>query len=296
MQQPLPTPEEQKRQLEAERKLTHRRHAETESAFARGLVYPNSGPSDEMLQVWRHVWERDGGKCVRCDTEWPSSFCYVVPPSRGGVDEPANLVVLCRDCSIPVAAEAERVGTGIALLQRIVPPEVDREPPKYVVPKHHQIAKTIWIIGAIALPTLLLAVASDDFATTIIVELFLLFGMLLILPVAVGLSHLYDRFLLPEKLQAEAAHEAWQQVCREWQKQRPKIARMGMGTRSRYISNRVKGEVWARDSGRCVECGSNVDLQFDHVIPYSFGGGNHAANIQLLCKSCNLKKSNKIDG
>lgn len=55
MQQPLPTPEEQKRRLEVERKLTCRRHAQSVSASARGLVYPNSGPPDEMLQVWHQV-------------------------------------------------------------------------------------------------------------------------------------------------------------------------------------------------------------------------------------------------
>lgn len=64
--------------------------------------------------------------------------------------------------------------------------------------------------------------------------------------------------------------------------------------RSRYISNKVRGEVWARDEGACVECGSNVDLHFDHIVPWSKGGGNHAENIQLLCQSCNLKKNNRI--
>jgi HNH endonuclease len=61
---------------------------------------------------------------------------------------------------------------------------------------------------------------------------------------------------------------------------------------SRYISHPVKQEVFERDGGQCVKCGSTRDLQYDHVIPYSRGGSNTAANIQLLCGDCNRAKSN----
>jgi 5-methylcytosine-specific restriction endonuclease McrA len=64
--------------------------------------------------------------------------------------------------------------------------------------------------------------------------------------------------------------------------------------RSRYISDPVKEEVFERDGGQCVKCGSTRDLQYDHVIPYSRGGSNTAANIQLLCGDCNLAKSNRF--
>jgi 5-methylcytosine-specific restriction endonuclease McrA len=63
---------------------------------------------------------------------------------------------------------------------------------------------------------------------------------------------------------------------------------------SRYISNPVKEEVFARDGGQCVKCGSTRDLQFDHVIPHTRGGSRTAANIQLLCGDCNRAKSNKF--
>jgi hypothetical protein len=63
---------------------------------------------------------------------------------------------------------------------------------------------------------------------------------------------------------------------------------------SRYISDPVKEEVFERDSGQCVKCGSMCDLQYDHVIPHSRGGSNTAANIQLLCGDCNRAKSNKF--
>jgi hypothetical protein len=60
------------------------------------------------------------------------------------------------------------------------------------------------------------------------------------------------------------------------------------------IPEDVKLLVWARDGGRCVRCGSNEELHFDHIIPVAKGGGNSAENVQILCQSCNLKKSDKI--
>lgn len=64
--------------------------------------------------------------------------------------------------------------------------------------------------------------------------------------------------------------------------------------RSRNIPQDVKHEVWHRDGGRCVQCGATQHLHFDHVIPFSRGGANIAANIQLLCVSCNLSKGDRI--
>ena len=64
---------------------------------------------------------------------------------------------------------------------------------------------------------------------------------------------------------------------------------------SRVIPTSVKVEVWKRDKGCCVICGSNKDLHFDHIIPYSKGGSSTTAkNIQILCSKCNLSKSDKI--
>lgn len=64
--------------------------------------------------------------------------------------------------------------------------------------------------------------------------------------------------------------------------------------RSRTISQSVKDKVWNRDGGKCVECGSNENLEFDHIIPHSKGGANTYRNIQLLCEPCNRSKSAKI--
>lgn len=64
--------------------------------------------------------------------------------------------------------------------------------------------------------------------------------------------------------------------------------------RSRRIKQEVKDKVWNRDGGRCVECGNNQNLEFDHIIPFSKGGANTYRNLQLLCQECNRKKSDKI--
>jgi len=59
---------------------------------------------------------------------------------------------------------------------------------------------------------------------------------------------------------------------------------------TRSISQSVKIAVSARDGGRCRQCGSTEELHFDHVIPWSKGGSNTIANIQLLCGPCNRRK------
>ena len=65
-------------------------------------------------------------------------------------------------------------------------------------------------------------------------------------------------------------------------------------THRKGIKKEIKDEVWNRDNGECVECGSQKDLEFDHIIPYSKGGADSVKNLQILCRSCNRKKSNKI--
>jgi hypothetical protein len=63
---------------------------------------------------------------------------------------------------------------------------------------------------------------------------------------------------------------------------------------SRYIPDKVRTAVMARDNGRCVWCGSPDDIEFDHIIPVSRGGSPEIDNIQLLCRSCNRKKRTKV--
>ena len=60
------------------------------------------------------------------------------------------------------------------------------------------------------------------------------------------------------------------------------------------IPRLVQREVWQRDGGMCVECSTRERLCFDHIVPFSKGGGNSVRNIQLLCEGCNLSKSNRL--
>ena len=61
------------------------------------------------------------------------------------------------------------------------------------------------------------------------------------------------------------------------------------------IPERVRIEVWRRDEGKCVKCGSRERLEYDHIIPVSKGGSNTARNIELLCEQCNRKKGSQIN-
>lgn len=60
------------------------------------------------------------------------------------------------------------------------------------------------------------------------------------------------------------------------------------------IPSAVKREVWRRDEGHCVECGSKENLEYDHIIPVSKGGANTVRNLQLLCEHCNRSKGANI--
>ena len=71
------------------------------------------------------------------------------------------------------------------------------------------------------------------------------------------------------------------------------IATQGEGA-SRHIPQDIKQAVWQRDQGKCVQCGATSYLEFDHIIPHSKGGASTVNNVQLLCRKCNLEKSDRI--
>jgi 5-methylcytosine-specific restriction endonuclease McrA len=64
--------------------------------------------------------------------------------------------------------------------------------------------------------------------------------------------------------------------------------------RRERIPDEVRAAVWLRDGGRCVRCGAEADLQFDHVIAVARGGGGASPNIQVLCGACNRAKGDAI--
>jgi 5-methylcytosine-specific restriction endonuclease McrA len=48
--------------------------------------------------------------------------------------------------------------------------------------------------------------------------------------------------------------------------------------------------IFKRDGGRCLYCGSREDLTLDHVMPRSRGGKTSWTNLVTACKKCNAKK------
>lgn len=67
---------------------------------------------------------------------------------------------------------------------------------------------------------------------------------------------------------------------------------------SRTINLRTRFLVLQRDNFACCLCGASpakdtsVELQVDHVKPWSKGGETTIDNLQTLCQKCNLGKSN----
>lgn len=96
------------------------------------------------------------------------------------------------------------------------------------------------------------------------------------------------------KAEQEKAKKLRKEVIQE-------LSQMGVITTEDYTSKKrepipqdVQNKVWNRDGGKCVKCGNNENLEFDHIIPFSKGGSNTYRNLQLLCQECNRKKSNNI--
>lgn len=65
--------------------------------------------------------------------------------------------------------------------------------------------------------------------------------------------------------------------------------------KTRYIAVKVREEVRKRDKGKCINCGSNYGIQFDHIHPFSMGGRSVTENLQLLCRNCNQRKGERIE-
>lgn len=63
--------------------------------------------------------------------------------------------------------------------------------------------------------------------------------------------------------------------------------------RSRHIPASVRVSVLHRDSYNCVFCGRSakqVQLEVDHIVPFSKGGSNDPSKLQTLCFDCNRGK------
>jgi len=91
--------------------------------------------------------------------------------------------------------------------------------------------------------------------------------------------------------QSELKQKARREIIRE---EFPEL-QTGQSTKKRPpIPGYVQEAVFDRDGGSCVLCGSRQHLHFDHIVPYSKGGGDSVENLRLLCRDCNLRKGNRF--
>ena len=65
-------------------------------------------------------------------------------------------------------------------------------------------------------------------------------------------------------------------------------------TKRGTITKSMRAQIYRRDNGSCVECGSKENLHYDHILPVAKGGSTIVENLQLLCQSCNLSKGASI--
>ena len=62
------------------------------------------------------------------------------------------------------------------------------------------------------------------------------------------------------------------------------------------VSKGIQADLFSKQKGRCACCGSllkKAGQHLDHKIPLAGGGIHEDANLQLLCKKCNLSKGAK---
>ena len=63
--------------------------------------------------------------------------------------------------------------------------------------------------------------------------------------------------------------------------------------RSRYIPASIRVSVLTRDNYKCRFCGrssTKIQLEVDHIKPFSQGGSHEINNLQTLCIDCNRGK------
>jgi 5-methylcytosine-specific restriction endonuclease McrA len=87
---------------------------------------------------------------------------------------------------------------------------------------------------------------------------------------------------------------AW---CKNYRKNNPhKVREFDQRRRGRKTGRLPKGTVsalYVRQRGRCASCTCKLPTNYhtDHITPLAKGGKHEPLNIQLLCPTCNVRKS-----
>lgn len=96
--------------------------------------------------------------------------------------------------------------------------------------------------------------------------------------------------------------EKYRQISKEWRERNPEQVRI-MDYKRRHRELSAEGSHSAADiraihksqKYRCVYCkvSTKEEYHIDHIQPLSKGGSNWPSNIQILCPTCNMRKSAK---
>ena len=97
----------------------------------------------------------------------------------------------------------------------------------------------------------------------------------------------------------------------EWQAVKPSVLPLLRGVQPRiakslkeiraFDGQRLPADYWhivrsivlERDGHACTYCGSDKQLEGDHIVPLSRGGSNAFVNLATACRPCNLSKGSK---
>ena len=128
---------------------------------------------------------------------------------------------------------------------------------------------------------------------------------------AVGIAY---RARPENKAKALMASAAWrkanpkwaERLVKDWRARNPERTRLNIAAAGQTRRARKRGaeghhtrldlsELFVLQKGRCADCQRSIKKGYhiDHIQPLSKGGTNNRSNIQLLCQSCNCRKSAK---
>ncbi len=106
------------------------------------------------------------------------------------------------------------------------------------------------------------------------------------------LAHKHPRLTL-----AELVNKLADLGLAEWNPAKAlKARKSGSPPSQGVISKPTRREVWRRDRGECVNCGSRHALEIDHKVPRSQCGSGGIGNLRLLCRKCNQRAAIKTLG
>jgi hypothetical protein len=83
--------------------VQNRRRLTLEKAHALQAMADRSNSVNRRSSIPRsvrlEVWQRDGGRCVECDSQERLEFDHVIPVALGGANTARNLQLLCERCN-----------------------------------------------------------------------------------------------------------------------------------------------------------------------------------------------------